>query len=119
MKRNGFVGELLPEISGVENHSAKKEKNKVTVPRRKQMRKIDRKEKNIFKILNVQNEEVSSLKPFLLQTYFHALKDFGHRLSKSRIHYLCNFSSFRHDKSNAKTNDITSLNKEAQSILKA
>lgn len=76
MKRNGFVGELLPEISGVENHSAKKEKNKVTVPRRKQMRKIDRKEKNIFKILNVQNEEVSSLKPFLLQTYFSCSERF-------------------------------------------
>ena len=73
MKRNGFVGELLPEISGVENHSAKKEKNKVTVPRRKQMRKIDRKEKNIFKILNVQNEEVFFSKTFSFTNIFFML----------------------------------------------
>ena len=75
MKRNDFVGGLLPEISGVKNHPAKKTPW-VTVPRRKQMRKIDRKEKNIFKILNVQNEEVSSLKPFLLQTYFSCSERF-------------------------------------------
>ena len=34
MKRNDFVGGLLPEISGVKNHPAKKTPW-VTVPRRK------------------------------------------------------------------------------------
>ena len=34
MKRNGFVGGLLPVISGVENHPVKKTP-RATVPRRK------------------------------------------------------------------------------------
>ena len=39
MKKNGFVGCFVPEISGVENHPAKKTP-RVTVPRRKLCYKI-------------------------------------------------------------------------------